>query len=292
MSRVAGVPRRVRNHREALLGRRAPELEEAQAPTWLHIAAAAGSPLDLATGLASAIEAARRLAFDDGYTARLDALAAAGKIPAAPTRAQVFFGGLDMLRFLFEPGARVTDARRQISPALHRVLRLVGDPRSWVDPGGLTSELDEVVSHLTEQFHFNPAYDLQLLETFEAGHAALVARCDAILQGSDESAQRARARIPRDDYFEGLRGYARQRVEGAKPKPLHFDQQGTQRDRLPFEGEELARFMAAARQLGDLWGFLTYCARLPPEPTALFRRYFRQTEFPAQANAAQPPSSH
>jgi hypothetical protein len=219
---------------------------------------------------------------------RLSRAVDAERISGVPSRAQLLFGGFDMLRFLFEPGSRETDAQRGIELPLHRVLRLLGDPVSVLDPGGVTASLEQVLNHITEEFHFNPSYDLQLLATFPGGFEALEARCDAIMNGSHPRATQARARVTRADYHAALRDYAvavRQDPACAAPRFRALNQSEQRSGPPPMAEAELASFLAAAQSLSSLWGFLDYCHALPTNPAELAGRALRVHTFPAQDQA-------
>ena len=276
----ARLRERARMNRDAVVGRRAPELDNEEAPAWLHVAAAFGSLDEFAARVAEAAQAAWRILTFDEIGARLRRAQQAGRIEHVPTREQIVFGGLDMLRFLFEPGARATDLERGIDLTLHRTLRLIGDPRSWVDPAGLASDLDQVVTHLTEQFHFNPAYDLQLLALFDGGFDALAHRCETIVDGTHPRAERARRRIPRTEYFERLGAHARKRGAGAPDPAPVFRSEDNHDNGSGFDGAELEHFMGAVEHLAELWAFLAYCSHLPRDPATLTKRYRELSLFP------------
>jgi len=216
---------------------------------------------------------------------RLERLATRGDIPSVPTRAQLLFGGLDMIRFLFEPGSRKNDVARGISPRLHRVLRTASDPASWIDPGGVTTDLERLLDHITEEFHFSPQYDLELLDVFEDGLQALAERCAAIREDRHPRAATARARVPGEDYHRGLEAYARARLDGEVPDfPRFRSNDSDQGPLLP--PEALPSFFAAAAQLSTLHGFLAYCAGLPTDPAELVRRFRHLHRFPIPEDPA------
>ena len=269
--------------RQTLIGRRAPELEASHRPAWQHILVALGGPDDAWKRTRRLAQASCRLVHFGDVRQRLASATEAGRIVGTPTRAQLLFGGFDMLRFLFEPGARETDAQKGIGLPLHRLLRLLSDPVSALDPGGITSTLEQVLSHITEEFHFNPSYDLQLLETFPRGFEALQERCDAILDGSHPRAAVARKRVPRSDYHAALRTYAVAVREDPACRPPRFRSLAPEHatDGLsPMTDAERASFLAAAQALSSLWGFLDYCYKLPLSPARLARRATQVRRFP------------
>ena len=115
---------------------------------------------------------------------RLDALAARGLAPARPTRLQLLFGGLDMLRFMIEPGAREYYAQQGISFGFHQLLRVLDDPVSMIDPTGFLSERDTIIGHLMQVTHLNPIYDVQLLQCFPDGLDELERQLEEMLAGT------------------------------------------------------------------------------------------------------------
>jgi len=213
--------------------------------------------------------------------ARFERSVAEGRIPGVPSRSQLLFGGADMVRFLFEPGARSLNRARGISSRLHYVLLCLGDPTSLLDPGGVTTTRDEVVLHLLENFHFAPVYDLQLLMTFEGGLAALADACEAVLDGSHERAEALRARIPEETYFATLARYAAATADGQAPPPPRFPCTEGEAQRPVGTRQELEALSRAARGFTELWPFLTYCCQLPTDPLALARRLVTVHEYPA-----------
>lgn len=263
-----------------LVGRLSPAVPTRREDAWTLVREAAGTPRHAATKLLAVGRAGWRLARYGDVRARLAALVAAGHVRAVPTRAQLVFGGFDMLRFLFEPGAEAHDRERGISPRMHRFLRVLGDPVSLLDPGGVTQTRDQVVRHLLENFHLNPIYDMQLLRTHVDGLDALERECRALLDGSHPDRNAIQARIPDPQYHAALIDYAqRLRRDSRAPAPrMHsHDSAGSAPD---LSAEQQAAFQAAVRQLSDLWGFVSYCHSLPAEPLALLRRARTLDRFP------------
>ena len=86
---------------------------------------------------------------------RLTALHERGYIDSRPGRAQIMFGGFDMLRFMIAPGARNYYDARGISFGLHQVLRVLDDPVSMIDPTGFLSDRDTIVGHVMQVVHLN-----------------------------------------------------------------------------------------------------------------------------------------
>jgi hypothetical protein len=271
---------RVARARQGVLGRMAPAaLPEPEAAVVLLLAAL-GSPEELAQRTLRLTHALVRLLGYREVRERLERAAKRGQIAGVPTRLQLLFGGLDMLRFLFEPGAAHSDAARGISPRLHRWLRLVGDPVSWLDPGGLTSSCDEVVEHLLSDYHLNPVYDLQLLSTFEAGLDRLEREASQVLDGNHPRQARLSVRIPEPSYYGGLAAYVRAvRKDPGTPVPVIRDPGGGGNNVASMDAAARASFVAAAAQLSELWGFLDYCHALPRAPLQLLLRLRRVQRF-------------
>src|SRR5215470_19363315 len=67
---------------------------------------------------------------------RLATLEQKGYVVGRPTRLQILFGGLDMLRFVIEPASRDYYRQKGISFGFHQLLRVLDDPVSMVDPTG------------------------------------------------------------------------------------------------------------------------------------------------------------
>lgn len=283
------LPGRVARARQGVLGRMAPTATPEPESDAVLLLAALGGPEELAQRTLRLTHALVRLL---GYRAvheRLERAAARGQIAGVPTRLQLVFGGLDMLRFLFEPGSAQSDAARGISRGLHRWLRLVGDPVSWLDPGGLTSSCDEVVEHLLSDYHFNPVYDLQLLSTFEAGLDRLEHEALRVLQGTHPQQARLSSRIPEPSYYRGLADYVRDaRHDANTPIPVIRDARGGGNNVASMDAAARASFQAAGAQLGELWGFLDYCHGLPRQPLQLLVRLRRVQSFLDAAQASRP----
>jgi hypothetical protein len=275
--------------RDEIFGRRSPSLGLQRRSPVEYAVVALGTPRDVAV-------AARRVArvgvrwLDYGEIhARLERSQQEGRIPAVPSRVQLFFGGADMVRFLFEPGGRSLNEARGIGRRLYYVLLSLGDPATLLDPGGVTATRDEVVIHLLENFHFSPVYDLQLLETFEGGLAALGDACRAVLDGSHARAAALRARIPESTYFETLARYATLAVAGAGPAAPRFPAGDGEGQRPVGTPEELAALSRAVQAFTELWPFLSYCSALPDDPVQLVQRFFSVHELPTGGTSASPP---
>lgn len=275
--------------RDEIFGRRSPSLGLQRRSPVEYAIVALGTPRDVAAATRRVGQVGVRLLDFGRIHARLDRCREEGLIPAVPSRAQLLFGGADMVRFLFEPGGRSLNQARGISRRMYYVLLSLGAPATLLDPGGVTATRDEVVIHLLENFHFSPVYDLQLLETFDGGLAALRDACRAVLDGSHERAASLRSRIPEATYFETLARYATAAVAGEHPAAPRFPCGDGEGQRPVGTAEELAALSRAAQAFTELWPFLSYCSALPNDPVQLTRRFFEVRELPASAAPASPP---
>lgn len=201
---------------------------------------------------------------------RLDRLRDAGYVERTPTRAQLWFGGLDMVRYVIAPAARDYYQHKGISFGFHSLLRLLDDPVSMIDPTGLLSERDTIIGHVMQVVHLNPIYDLQLLEAFPDGLAELERQVREMIAGTHPRAASIGAIVEDPDYHARLLDYViRFRVD---------------RDALPPVRQEQSlrsdpTFAAAERLFATLPGFLSYCIELPRSPLALALRFARRPPF-------------
>ena len=120
---------------------------------------------------------------------RLHRLEERGYLDRRPAKTQIFFGGLDMLRFVIEPAARDYYAQKGISFGFHQLLRILDDPVSMIDPTGFLSERDTIIGHLMQVTHLNPVYDLQILDMFPDGLEELERQVEAMIAGSHPRAR-------------------------------------------------------------------------------------------------------
>src|SRR5262245_51079593 len=142
--------------------------------------------------------------------ARLERLRARGYVDRAPTRAQLVFGGLDMVRWVIEPAARDYYQHKGISFGLHTFLRVLGDPVSMIDPTGFLSARDTIIGHVMQVVHLNPIYDLQLLECFDDGLDELEGQVVQMIEGTHPRHATIRAIVEDADYHRRLLSYVRQ----------------------------------------------------------------------------------
>lgn len=209
---------------------------------------------------------------------RLTRLEEAGLIDERPTAAQLFFGSLDMLRFVIEPAARDYYEQKGISFGFHQLLRVLDDPVSMIDPTGFLSDRDTIVGHVMQVVHLNPVYDLQLIQMFEGGLADFEKQVEAMVDGTHPRARTIGAIVEDADYHRRLLDYVRRfRVDPASTPPIR-EQRAVRDD---------PAFLAAERTFATLPGFIAYCHQLPQDVPRLARRYAGLKEFPIELAADQ-----
>jgi len=208
---------------------------------------------------------------------RLERLRARGYVERAPTRTQLIFGGLDMLRFVIEPAARDYYQQKGISFGLHQLLRFLDDPVSLIDPTGFLSARDTIIGHVMQVVHLNPIYDLQLLECFDDGLAELERQVRAMIDGTHPRAQTIAAIVEDASYHARLLDYVIAfRRDRTAPPPVR-EEQTLRADPV---------FAIAERTFATLPGFLRYAAQLPSSPIVLARRLFALDQFPVELAAS------
>jgi hypothetical protein len=247
------------------------------ASSWTLLRQAVGGPRQLAGKLAR-IGRTARLWLDRGeIERRLARLAERGYIRERPTRAQILFGGLDMLRFVITPAARDYYRQRGISFGFHQLLRVLDDPTSMIDPTGFLSDRDTIMGHVMQVVHFHPVYDLQLLEMFPDGLAEFERQVEQMVAGTHPRAGTIGAIVEEPDYHEKLLDYVRRyRRDPSTPELVRREQ--TLRSN--------PEFAAAERTFATLPGFLVYCNRLPRSVPALAGRLLRVRRFPVELAGA------
>lgn len=237
------------------------------------IATAIGGPAQLRGKLGRLVETAGLYLRADEIPKRLAALRARGYVDVEPTRLQLLFGGLDMVRWVIEPAARDYYRAKGISFGMHTLLRVLDDPVSVIDPTGFLSARDTIIGHVMQVTHLNPIYDLQLLECFDDGLAELEAQLVAVMDGTHPRAATLAATVEDPGYHPRLLAYVRAFVadRGAPP---------------PVRAEQTLRadpvFAAAERTFATLPGFLRYCTKLPTHPASLARRLVTVDRFPVE----------
>ncbi|MCB9740084.1 MAG: hypothetical protein H6747_12535 [Deltaproteobacteria bacterium] len=211
---------------------------------------------------------------------RLDNLAARGLLDPdrpRPNRAQLFFGGLDQLRWVIIPGARDYYAQRGISFAMHQVLRFADDPVSVLDPSGLFSLRETITGHVLQVTHLDPIYDLELLQMWPDGVADFEAEVGAMIDGSHPRAGTIGAVIEDAGYHTRLLGYVRAYRADPAAERLRRD--------VGAVGDD-PHFAAASERFATLGGYLDWCQSLPRGAGALAWRWASVRRFPLQDEAA------
>lgn len=237
------------------------------------ILTALGGPRQIAGKLRRLAQTAALYASPGEIPGRLERLRARGYVERTPTRAQLIFGGLDMVRFVIEPAARDYYEHKGISFNLHQLLRVLDDPVSMIDPTGFLSARDTIIGHVMQVVHLNPIYDLQLLEAFDDGLEELERQVRAMLDGTHPRHATIAAIVEDPDYHARLLEYVvAYRRDRAAPPPVR-QEQSLRDDPV---------FAAAERQFATLPGFLRYCTRLPTSPVELARRFRAVRAFPVE----------
>lgn len=210
---------------------------------------------------------------------RMDALQQRGYLAERPTRLQLVFGSLDMLRFVITPAARDYYEQRGISFGLHQLLRVLDDPVSMIDPTGFLSDRDTIIGHVMQVVHLNPVYDMQLLEMFPDGLAEMEHQARQMVEGTHPRAGSIGAIVEEADYHRRLLDYVRRyRADPATQPPVRSAQ--TLRDD--------PSYAAAERTFATLPGFVRYCNALPRGLGALLRRARNTRTFPLDAESRLP----
>ena len=249
-------------------------------PWWKLLGRAVGGPRQIAGKLRRALRTAH-LYLDPGeIDRRLARIERAGVGDAHPTRLQLVFGGLDMLRFVISPAARDYYEQLGLSFGFHQLLRFLDDPVSLTDPTGFLSDRDTIVGHVMQVVHLNPVYDLELLEMFDDGVADLERQLESMVAGTHPRHGTIAAIVEEPDYHARLLAYVRAyRRDRATPHMVRPTQ--------TLRGDPI--FAAAERTFATLPRFLRYCTRIPQRAGPLLLRLIRQREFPMAL--AEPPDA-
>lgn len=232
---------------------------------------ALGGPREIAGKLRRVARTARLYLSPTEIDARLATLEERGFIDQRPTRLQILFGGLDMVRFVIEPAARDYYTQRGISFGFHQVLRALDDPVSIIDPTGFLSARDTIVGHIMQVVHLNPIYDLQLLQMFPDGLENLEQQVTAMVDGTHPRHKTIGAVVEDPEYHARLLEYVRAYRADPDTPQLVREEQSLRND---------PRFAAAEKQFATLPGFIQYCNRLPTSPITLARRLRTLHEYP------------
>jgi hypothetical protein len=243
---------------------------------WRLVLDAIGGPREVA-GKAARVGRTLRLWLDgpelERRLARLEEL---GFVRRRPSRAQLFFGALDMLRFVIEPASRDYYRQRGVSFGFHQLLRWLDDPVSLLDPTGFLSERDTIVGHVMQVVHLNPVYDLQLIQMFDDGLEDFERQVQAMVNGTHPRARTIGAIVEDPDYHTRLLEYVRRYREDPSTPPLVREEQTLRVD---------PHFTAAERTFATLPGYVEYCNRLPSSTRTLWRRLRAVKTFPLELAA-------
>lgn len=239
-------------------------------PTQL-IVQAIGGPRQVAGKLRRLARTLRLYVDGSEIDRRLRTLEQKGYINGRPTRWQILFGGLDMLRFVIEPASRDYYRQKGISFGFHQLLRLLDDPVSLLDPTGFLSDRDTIVGHVMQVVHLNPVYDLQLIQMFPDGLEDFERQVQAMVDGTHPRHATIGAIVEDPDYHRRLLDYVRRfRRDPDTPPPVR-EEQTLRND---------PHFAAAERQFATLPGFIEYCHRLPTGFGVLVRRLRATKQYP------------
>lgn len=230
-----------------------PPLRQSASP-WRLARTALGGPRQVAGKLARLGRTLRLYASPGEVRGRLECLREAGRVDEIPSRTQIFFGGLDMLRFVIEPFAREYYEQKGISFGFHQLLRVLDDPVSMIDPTGFLSDRDTIIGHVMQVVHLNPIYDLQLMEMFPGGLDEFERQVAAMVDGTHPRHGTISAIVEEPGYHADLLAYVRRYREDPDAAPVVREQGALRSD-------PVAR--AAERTFATLPGFLRYCLRLP-----------------------------
>jgi hypothetical protein len=254
-----------------------PPLRTSAGP-WTLIRIAIGGPRQIGGKLQRLGRTIRLYFSPDAVDQRLRNLEAKGYIHRRPTRAQIFFGGLDMLRFVIEPASRDYYKQKGISFGFHQLLRILDDPVSMIDPTGFLSDRDTIVGHVMQVVHLNPVYDLQLIEMFPDGLEDFERQVQAMVDGTHPRKQTISAIVEDAGYHARLLDYVKRYRADRNSAPPVRQEQTLRND--PY-------FAAAEKQFATLPGFIEYCNTLPVDVATLVRRLRSIDRYPLPAEPAE-----
>lgn len=234
---------------------------------------ALGGPREIAGKLVRLARTLRLWLHPGEIDARLAQLERRGYVAERPTRLQILFGSLDMLRFVIEPASRDYYRQRGIDFGLHQVLRWLDDPCSLIDPTGFFSDRDTIMGHVMQVVHLNPIYDLQLLQMFPDGLLEFERQVEQMVAGTHPRARTIAAIVEEPDYHARLLDYVRRYRRDPSTPPLVREAQTLRVD---------PAFAAAERTFATLPGFIAYCNALPRDLRTLRRRWRTLKAFPEE----------
>jgi hypothetical protein len=243
------------------------------ASSWTLVRAAIGGPRQVAGKLERLGRTLGLWITPSAIDARLTELERKGYIRRRPTRLQILFGSLDMLRFVIEPASRDYYAQKGIDFNLHQILRGLDDPVSLIDPTGFLSARDTIIGHVMQVVHLNPIYDLQLLQMFPDGLEEFERQVQQMVDGTHPRAKTIGAIVEEDGYHERLLAYIRRYRANPETPPIVRSEQTLRDD---------PAFAAAERTFATLPGFIAYCNALPRDFRSLRRRLRTLDRFPVE----------
>ena len=249
-----------------------PTLRRTASP-WTLMRTAIGGPREIVGKLERLARTLRLWLSPAEIDARLAELERRGYIDRRPTRLQILFGSLDMLRFVIEPASRDYYAQKGIDFNLHQVLRVLDDPVSLIDPTGFLSDRDTIMGHVMQVVHLNPIYDLQLLQMFPDGLDEFERQVEQMVDGTHPRAKTIGAIVEEPGYHQRLLDYIRRYRADPKTPPIVREAQTLRDDPV---------FAAAERTFATLPGFIAYCNALPRDVRTLLRRLRNTPAFPVE----------
>lgn len=218
------------------------------------ILAAIGGPRAILGKAQRAVRTARLYLDWAETTHRITRLGETLGVNPMPSRLQMWFGGLDMLRFMIIPAAKEYYELRGIDYRLHQLLRFLDDPVSLTDPVGFLSERDVVIGHLMQVVHLNPRYDVQLLGIFPDGVAQLERELEQMIAGTHLRSASIGAIVEHPGYHQQLLDYVR---------AYQRDPRSVEMRRADAGLRDNPDFVAAEAQFSALDTFLVYARVLP-----------------------------
>ncbi|MFW6050366.1 MAG: hypothetical protein ACODAU_04285 [Myxococcota bacterium] len=232
---------------------------------------AAGGPREMAGKMRRLGQALWAYADGRDLDDRLRRLKELGYIERIPNRIQLVVGARDMLRFWIVPAAADYYEAKGIDFTFHQILRFLDEPASMVDPTGFLSTSDNIIGHLMQVVHANPAYDLQLLESHEGGLEELERQVEQMIAGTHPRARSISAIVEDPGYhgrlLEYVRAFRRSRDAMA---PLRENVANNEQLRL------------LERTFGTLPGAMRYFAALPADVPGALRHLRTVHEFPVE----------
>lgn len=226
---------------------------------------AAGTPREMLGKIRRLASALRAYTQSDALDARLSYLQQLGYVDTPPTRLQLVVGSIDMLRFWIVPAAADYYDQQGIDFRFHQILRFLDEPAGLVDPTGFLSTRDGIIAHVMQVVHANPAYDLQLLESYPDGLEQLEAQVVAMIEGTHPKHRSISAIVEEPDYHERLLGFVRDfRASRDAKAPVRINVQD-------------GPFAEIEKIFGTLPGAMRYFAELPTTPWGAARHLLTAT---------------